>query len=151
MKKRRRFYRLGKRAEQQERTRRRIVEAAVELHGSIGALATTVSAIAERAGVERLTVYRHFPDRSALFAACSHHYMTLHPPPDPSSWRSIPDPGERLAAALGASYRHFAETESTTENILRDAERSPRQMDMGMDRMRSALADELASGWPVRG
>ena len=146
-KKRRRPYRLGRRAERQAETHRRIVEAAVALHGTIGPLATTVSAIAERAGVERLTVYRHFPDQSALFAACTHHYMTLHPPPDPATWRRLTDPGDRLAAALGAMYRHFSETASVTENILRDSARSRRAVTGGMEEMASRIAGDLASAW----
>src|SRR2546427_2958691 len=146
-KKRRRPYRLGRRAERQAETHRRIVEAAVALHGTIGPLATTVSAIAEPAGVERLTVYRHFPDQSALFAACTHHYMTLHPPPDPATWRRLTDPGDRLAAALGAMYRHFSETASVTENILRDSARSPRTVTGGMEGMASRIAGDLAHAW----
>jgi AcrR family transcriptional regulator len=150
-KRRRRPYRLGRRAERQAETHRRIVEAAVELHGSIGPLATTVSAIAERAGVERLTVYRHFPDQRSLFAACTHHYKTVHPPPDPAKWRGLTDPGDRLVAALGAMYRHFSETESVTENILRDSSRSPRVAGGGMEEMGAKMAADLASAWDASG
>ncbi|HEV8468939.1 MAG TPA: helix-turn-helix domain-containing protein [Candidatus Limnocylindria bacterium] len=150
MKKRRR-YRLGRRAERQADTHRRIVEAAVELHGSIGPNATTVTAIAERAGVERLTVYRHFPDRASLFAACSHHFLTLHPPPDLATWRGIADPAERCATALSAFYRHYAETESTTANILRDMTTSPEAQRRGPAALQAAIANDLLAAWRFTG
>ena len=92
-------YTLKRRAEQQAETRRRIVEAVVELHKTIGPADTTISAIAERAGVERLTVYRHFPDDAALFSACSEHWRAAHPHPDLAVWVGIADPGERLRLA----------------------------------------------------
>src|SRR5712691_6892774 len=91
MKRRRRVYRLNRRAERQAATHQRIVEAAVALHGSIGPLATTISAIAGRAGVERETVYRHFADESSLFAACTAHYGALHPIPSIAAWATIQD------------------------------------------------------------
>jgi len=68
-------YRIRRRAEQVDQTRQRIVETTAELHGSVGPAATTIAAIADRAGVTRLTVYRHFPDDAALFAACSAHWI----------------------------------------------------------------------------
>jgi AcrR family transcriptional regulator len=104
-----RKYELKKRAEAMAGTRLRITEAAVELHGSVGPARTTVSAVAERAGVQRHTVYRHFPTEADLFDACSTHFATLHPWPDP-------------AAGLDALYRWYEETESMLANILRDAE-----------------------------
>src|SRR5512134_1449821 len=94
-----RRYRKRRRAALEEETRRRITEAAVELHGTIGPARTTVSAVADRAGVQRATVYRHFPDEESLFAACSAHWAMLNPPPDPGSWDE-PDPDRRLAVAL---------------------------------------------------
>ena len=101
---RKRAYRKRRRAEQEEETRLRITEAAVDLHGSVGPARTTVSAIAERAGVQRATVYRHFPDEEALFAACSSHWAALNPPPDPAAWAEIADPDERLRRALSELY-----------------------------------------------
>ena len=148
----RRPYRLGKRAERQAETRRRIVEAALELHTTIGPLATTVSAIAERAGVERLTVYRHFPDEKTLYAACTAHYMSLHPPPDPRSWLTIDDPRERMRRGLSDQYAWFADNERRQASILRDIEAV---------RARGSLPDRppfegpavgaLSSGWKARG
>src|SRR5688572_32601625 len=93
-----RRYQQRKRAELQEQTRRRITQAAVELHGSVGPARTTISAIAERAGVRRATVYAHFPDERSLFQACSGLWAQDHPPPDPTRWADMDDPEERLKA-----------------------------------------------------
>ena len=96
-----RKYELKQRALSQAETRQRIVDATVDLHRELGPVRTTISAIAERAGVQRLTVYRHFPDDRALFGACSSQWRAAHPMPDPSAWSAIEDPAERLQAALG--------------------------------------------------
>ena len=88
-------------------TRRRIVEAVVALHEEIGPAATSVTAIAERAGVQRLTVYRHFPDDRALLGACSAHWLDEHPLPDPSIWMGIDEPRRRLGVALEQLYSHY--------------------------------------------
>ena len=95
-----RKYELKKRAETVEETRRRIVEAAVELHGTVGPARTTVSAIADRAGVQRQTYYRHFPSERELLTACSGLWEEQHPPPDPEGLRALPDGLERLRAGL---------------------------------------------------
>lgn len=120
-----RKYTLGRRAAQQAATRQRIVEAAVALHGSIGPAATSFSLLAERAGVQRHTVYAHFPDERSLFLACSGHHMALHPMPDPAPWTAIADRRARLRTALGAVYGHYERTAEMTANVLRDAERDP--------------------------
>jgi AcrR family transcriptional regulator len=143
---------LGKRAERQADTRRRIVEAALELHTTIGPLATTISAIAQRAGVQRLTAYRHFPDEKSLYAACTAHYLSLHPPPDPRSWLGIEEPRARLRRALSEQYAWFADNERRQSAVLRDVEAL---------RARGALperppfeapaVDVLSSGWSARG
>src|SRR5438093_28243 len=148
----RRPYRLGKRAERQAETRRRIVEAALELHMTVGPRDTTVSAIAERAGVERLTVYRHFPDEKRLFAACTAHYMSLHPPPDPHSWSGIHDPGQRLRRGLSEQYAWFADNERRQASILRDVE-AVRARHSLPDRppFEAPAVKVLSSGWRVRG
>src|SRR6266702_4211507 len=106
-----RRYELKQRAQSQTATRQRIVEAAVELHESAGPGHTTISAIAERAGVQRLTVYRHFPDDRALFTACSAHWRAENPAPDPSAWETVEDPEERFRIALTAIYAFFRATE----------------------------------------
>ncbi len=116
----RRPYRLRKRAESQEATRTRIVEALMALHEELGPRNTTISAIAERAGVQRLTVYRHFPDEAALLQACTSRWFELNPPPDRSVWTTLPDPRERCRAALGALYAYFATTQRMWEVSYRD-------------------------------
>jgi AcrR family transcriptional regulator len=117
-----RKYELKKRADEMAETRRRITEAAVELHGTVGPARTTLSAVAERAGVQRHTVYRHFPTDDSLFEACSVHYFTAHPWPDLEVWRTIGDPRERLASALHELYAYYERTEPMLSNVLRDAE-----------------------------
>jgi AcrR family transcriptional regulator len=115
-----RKYELKKRAAQQEETRRRIVESTVELHETVGFARTTISAIAERAGVERLTVYRHFPDELSLLSACSAHWAADHPLPDTASWESIADPEERLRAALAGLYAFYEGGEGLISNVVRE-------------------------------
>lgn len=117
-----RTYTLRRRAEQQAETRRRIVEAAVELHGSVGPALTTVSMIAERAGVQRHTFYAHFPDERSLFEACSGRAMERDPPPDAAAWAGVDDPRERLQVGLGALYRWYARNAGLMACVLRDAE-----------------------------
>src|SRR5436853_2824867 len=104
-------YRMKRRAELQERTRRRITESTVELHGTVGPAHTSISAIAERAGVRRSTVYRHFPDEATLFAACSGHWREANPTPDLVTWAEIEDPGERLRQGLDELYAFYENTE----------------------------------------
>jgi AcrR family transcriptional regulator len=117
-----RKYELKKRAEQMGETRLRITEAAIELHGAVGPSRTTLSAVAKRAGVERRTLYRHFPTEADLFAACSTHYFTANPWPDLGNWRAIRDPQQRLERALDELYAYYERTEPMFSNVLRDAE-----------------------------
>jgi AcrR family transcriptional regulator len=117
-----RKYELKKRAEQMGETRLRITEAAIELHGSLGPSRTTMSAVAERAGVERRTLYRHFPSEADLFEACSTHYFAANPWPDLDEWRAIRDPQDRLEHALDELYAYYERTEPMFSNVLRDAE-----------------------------
>jgi AcrR family transcriptional regulator len=142
-------YRLGKRATQQEETRRRIVEATAALHDELGPAATTISAVAERAGVQRLTVYRHFPDEASLIGACAAHAATTHPPPDPAAWNAIGDPAVRVESALRALYGYYAARGDGLANVLRDAERLP-ALHAALAPMRGyleAVADGLAADW----
>ena len=120
-----RTYRKRARAEQEEATRRRITEAAVKLHGSVGPAHTTVSGVAKEAGVQRATVYRHFPDEESLFQACSAHYWSQHALPDIESWKAIRDPGERLRKALADFYDFYAENEAMLEKTSRDRDLVP--------------------------
>jgi AcrR family transcriptional regulator len=120
-----RKYELKKRAERLAETRRRITEATVELHRTVGPAATHINEVARRAGVQRMTVYNHFPDESSLFAACSAHWRALHPTPDLAAWRAVKEPGARLRLGLGELYRWYRETEPMTANVLRDAQVLP--------------------------
>src|ERR687890_591130 len=100
-------YRMTRRAELEEQTRRRITESTVALHEELGPARTSISAVAQRAGVRRSTVYRHFPDEETLFAACSSHWRADNPPPDPSEWAAIEDPAERTETALRELYAFY--------------------------------------------
>jgi AcrR family transcriptional regulator len=113
-------YRMKRRAELEEQTRTRITESAVALHEELGPARTSISAIAERAGVRRSTVYRHFADEETLFAACSSHWRAANPPPDPRDWAAVGDPAERLETALNALYAFYGRTEGMYTSLLRD-------------------------------
>lgn len=114
-------YRLRERARKMEETRQRITEAAVELHRSVGPARTTVSEIAERAGVRRMTVYNHFPSDAELIGACSSHFVQQNPPPDPAPWKEIEDPAARIAFALSELYSYYHRNADMLANVLRDA------------------------------
>ena len=113
-------YRMTRRAELEEQTRRRITESTVSLHQELGPARTSISAVAERAGVRRSTVYRHFPDDEALFDACSSHWRAANPPPDPRGWAAIEEPGERTETALREFYAYYGRTEAMYTSLLRD-------------------------------
>jgi len=113
-------YRKTRRAELEDETRRRITESTVALHEELGPARTSISAIAERAGVRRSTVYRHFPDEEALLMACSSHWGAANPPPDPRAWAAIADPGDRTDTALRELYAFYARTEGMYTTLLRD-------------------------------
>jgi AcrR family transcriptional regulator len=117
-----RSYTLKRRAAQQEETRQRIVDAAIDLHGTIGPANTTISMIAERAGVQRHTLYSHFPDERSMFMACSGCSLERDPLPDAEPWRAIADPAERLRVALEAIYAWFERNAGVVACVLRDAE-----------------------------
>jgi AcrR family transcriptional regulator len=125
MKMKKRGYTLKKRAESQAETRQRIVEAAVELHGEVGPSRTTVSMVAERAGVQRHTFYAHFEDDRALLMACSAHHLEQSPMPDAEAWKKIENPEERLRVAFAELYSWFSENEQVLASVLRDAEFMP--------------------------
>src|SRR3954470_9241921 len=114
-----RTYTLKRRAEQQAETRRRIVEAAIDLHGSVGPALTTVSMVAERAGVQRHTLYAHFPDERSLFKACSGLAYERDPPPEAAAWRDIADLGERLRIGLGAVFDWYDRNARLMACVLR--------------------------------
>jgi AcrR family transcriptional regulator len=142
-----RTYEKKKRAEREADTRRRIVEATVALHTSVGPARTTISAIADRAGVQRHTVYSHFPEEDTLFAACTSHWASLHPFPPAEPWEEVADPLQRLAVALHDVWGWYRDVESDLELFFRDAELVPAvhgDMDRYAERL-SAIADRLAA------
>lgn len=143
-----RRYRMKKRAEAEEQTRQRITQSTVELHEILGPSRTSVSAIAEHAGVRRSTVYRHFPDDLSLFTACTAHWMAVNPPPDPPSWTAIQNVEQRLNVALNALYSYYRRTRQMMENIHRDEEVMPlvKQMMGGYRGYLGAVHDILMEG-----
>jgi AcrR family transcriptional regulator len=143
-----RKYELKKRAAQVAETRRRITEATVELHRTVGPAATQISEVARRAGVQRVTVYNHFPDDASLLAACSAHWRALHPAPDPSAWDGD------LRRALRELYAWYRETEPMTGNVLRDAQTIPALgaiVDGGLGAYLDAVREILAKPFAARG
>jgi AcrR family transcriptional regulator len=148
-----RTYQKKRRAELEAETRRRITETAVELHGTVGPARTSISAIAERAGVRRSTVYRHFPDEAALFDACSSHWEAANPVPDMTSWGAIDDPDERLRTALDALYAYYRRTEAMMDNLHRDELTMPLVAERfaGYHGYVAAARDLLMHGCPARG
>ena len=149
----RRPYRKRRRAQLEEATRLRITEATVDLHGSVGPARTTISAVAERAGVQRATVYRHFADEDALFDACSSHWLAQHPLPDPAAWTKLEHPDERLRVALGELYEWYERGEYMLERTTRDVALVP-ALRPSMEAFRGwldAAADTILHGRPERG
>lgn len=137
-----RSYTLGRRAEQQAQTRQRIVEAAVELHGTLGPAHTSLSQVAERAGVQRNTLYAHFPDERSLLEACSGLFAERFPPPDAAAWRGLADRGERLLTGLKAVYGWYGATAEVTGCVMRDAEHHAPTREIAALRFGPAIA-----GW----
>jgi len=150
---RKRAYRLSARAESQAETRQRIVDATIELHEKLGPAHTPITAIAERAGVTRLTLYRHFPDEAAIFAACTAHWAALNPFPAATLWDGIKDPAARAAAALAAHYDYFTDTGGMWAVVHRDVGLvKPIQAHFAQaeDHLR-AVADSLAEAFGRKG
>ena len=144
-------YRQRKRAEQVGQTRQRIIDAAVHLHTTVGPANTTVSALAEHAGVTRLTVYRHFSDLDSLFEACSAQWAALHPAPDPSAWRMIKDVGERARHALTELYGWYRDHGDELLPIYRDLEAMPPSAQQAAQAALESFADGLVAGSELRG
>ena len=148
-----RQYRMTRRAEAEQRTRLRITDHTVELHGTLGPARTSITAIAARAGVRRSTVYRHFPDEASLFSACTSYWMTANPFPDVNRWRAIDDPAVRVMAGLEELYAHYRRTECMMSNILRDEATMPivKRMLGGYRDYLNGARDALRCGRGVRG
>lgn len=145
-------YRKRKRARAEEETRRRITEAAVELHGTVGPANTTLTDVAELAGVSRATLYNHFPTQVDLFTACSAHWAAANPFPEPSTWKAIVDPAQRLARGLEELYRWYRAKEGMLGNVLRDTALLPALAEV-MDDLWEGYIERvvraLAQGWPA--
>jgi AcrR family transcriptional regulator len=139
------------RQENVEQTRLQITEATMRLHERIGPAATTVSAIADEAGVTRLTVYRHFPDDAALVTACSGHWRALHPRPDTNGWASISDPVTRLRTALAETYSWARTAAPMMTNIYRDLDTMPPFVAEFLAQDEQARVAVLARGFRMRG
>ncbi len=146
----RRSYQLHARADAMAHTRARITQAAIELHGSIGPAATTMSAVAERAGVTRATLYRHFPNEETLFKACSAEWRSANPAPNPELWATVSDPYDRLRTALPTLYGWYRSAEAMRSNLLRDLAVLPGPIRDGIRAYPQAVVDTLDSAWPRR-
>jgi AcrR family transcriptional regulator len=144
---------MKRRAELEAETRRRITESTVALHGTVGPAQTSISAIAAHAGVQRSTVYRHFPDEETLYAACSSHWRVLNPVPDLERWRAIESPDERLRTGLEELYAHYRRTEAMRDNLVRDEALLPvvKKTFAAFRGYLDAAADVLAAGRRLRG
>jgi AcrR family transcriptional regulator len=148
-----RKYEMKRRAERQKETHRRITEAAVELHQTIGPARTTVSAIAEKAGVQRHTYYAHFPELKELYQACTAHYLERNPLPDPSRWAEISGPEERLRGALSEVYAYYGRTEAMMSNVVRDTPLDPiaQENNVFLFRHWEAMRDTIADAFEASG
>lgn len=148
-----RRYQKRRRAEREIQTRRRITEAAVKLHGTLGPARTTIKGIAAEAGVQRATVYRYFPDLESVFIACSSHWASLNPPPNPSVWRQITDPDIRLREGLSELYTWYGWAEPMLTNVFRDAPSVPAMSQPIADfqRHHQALHQALMPGRRING
>ena len=148
-----RSYVKRKRAEAQDATRLKIVEAAMRLHEEVGPRDTTISAIAERAGVQRLTVYRHFADDFAVFQACTSHWQSLNPPPDPADWGDIAEPVPRAGTAITALYDYYGRTQRMWSSSYRDVDQVPalQQPMAAVAAYLGQVADDLIATFNLRG
>ena len=146
-----RTYRMRKRAEQTRGTRQRIIEATVRLHTTVGPANTSISAIADEAGVSRMTIYRHFANEEELYAACMSHAAPEDHPPDPSRWREIPDLQERARHAFNELYAYYEQTAEETYPVYRDFDAMPPGAQQAMRAYDAALADALIAGCGLRG
>lgn len=144
-----RKYTKRRRAQQEAATRDRIVSATAELHGELGPRDATVSAIAARAGVQRLTVYRHFPDDHALFEACTAHWLDANPPPAPADWRDHTDPEQRTRTALAALYTYYRRTSEMWRLVHRDRDDVPalRAPLRGFEQHLDGIREDLFGRW----
>lgn len=141
-----RKYVLKQRADRMAATRLKLVEATVELHRTLGPAASSLTAIADLAGVQRHTLYSHFPEPEELFTACRKHFLAANPPPSPDRWRLVADPKARLRGGLTDLYGYYAANADMIGNVLRDSNRLP--VGSGFIRLHEAAAAALLEAWP---
>jgi len=148
-----RKYTKTRRAQQESQTRERIVEALVELHQELGPANTSVKAVAEKAGVQRLTVYRYFPDEVSMLQACSTHWWGLNPPPGIDQWANIENSADRCAAAFTAFYRYYHQTEDMWKKLYRDVGEieSLKKIMMQYENILDDIRDDLLAAWKAKG
>ena len=148
-----RKYEMKRRAQRMQQTRQRITEATVELHQSVGPARTTVSAVAQKAGVQRHTYYAHFPEIKDLYQACTAHYLERNPLPEPSRWEEISDPEERLRGALSEVYAYYQGNEAMLTNVLRDTPFDPvlQENNVLLFRHWEAMRDTIADAYEASG
>lgn len=146
-------YKMKRRAELEAQTRQRITESAVALHGSLGPARTSMSAVAEHAGVPRSTVYRHFPDEQALFGACSAHWAAENPPPDITAWERLEDPDARLEVAFDELYGYYRQAGDMLDKLLRDEATVPMVAELfaPYHQFLAAITEILLRGRGLRG
>jgi AcrR family transcriptional regulator len=144
-----RSYTLKRRAERQQQTRQRIVEAAIALHGTVGPARTSIQGIAEQAGVQRHTIYAYFPDEQALLQACSEHFRQTNPLPDPAQLAAVEGAEARLRLALTLAYDYYSQHEALMANVLRDAQIMP--VGRGFLDHHAAMIDVVARAWSAEG
>jgi AcrR family transcriptional regulator len=142
---------MRRRRELIDQTRKRITEAAVRLHTTIGPSETSFSAVAEEAGVTRLTLYRHFASRDELFQACMSHWRALHPPPDPAAWTAITSFDARVRRALSDLYRWYGENGDELYPIYRDAAFTPASNQRARKANNDRMTDAILSGVSISG
>lgn len=145
-----RSYRKTKRAQDEELTRARIVDAAEALHGTLGPARTSISAVAEHAGVTRATVYRHFADEETLFLACSTQWLSRMPLPDCDRWTEHGDPMVRLRVALADLFRYYRAGEPMISKVLRDADAVPPVVRRRRQEQERVWLDTLLAPLPER-
>lgn len=146
-----RGYTMRARQDGVDQTRLRITEATMRLHERVGPAATTVSAVADLAGVTRLTVYRHFPDDESMVRACSGHWRALHPGPDSTTWASIDDPVQRLRTALSDTYAWSRGAAPMMTKIYRDLHLMPAFVSESLGQEQQSRVAILSRGFKAPG
>lgn len=126
------------------RTRQLVLDAAVVELGGRGWGAFSLEAVAERAGVARSTLYRHWPDRHALVVDALEHHTTQ---PAPELAGSPRERVEQLVAHLAEAMADPLRS-AVAVALLEAGERDPVLAEIGRRfsaRRRAALERALAA------